>query len=177
MGGSATGDDEASGGPAGEPEVPPGWCWDTSLRHDYRYWSGDSWTERVHDRAGFSTDPRLPNVPPKLSATEEPRGAPARYAVAYHAYPRSLVVDHQQVVLHTPPWAARLYLRPWWSFGWWVFSKDHARLSMAGRSLMIEDPTVDGHTLAVRGNRVSLRLGSKRDRIRSALERAGFELC
>jgi hypothetical protein len=40
-----------------EPVVPPGWNPDPTGRHQFRYWDGYVWTERVADAGTQSSDP------------------------------------------------------------------------------------------------------------------------
>jgi len=59
-----------------EAAVPPGWAWDRSRRHDYRYWDGHEWTDRVIDGGDEGCDEHLPLGQP-VSTSPTPGGEPA----------------------------------------------------------------------------------------------------
>lgn len=47
---------ESAGGSPG-PSSSPAWLGDPTLRHELRYWNGDSWTDWVSDSGRTATDP------------------------------------------------------------------------------------------------------------------------
>ena len=58
--------------------TPAGWYTDPSLRHEYRFWNGTSWTSHVSDRGVTATDSELrPPTSPAGAPTVRPLAVPA----------------------------------------------------------------------------------------------------
>ena len=58
--------------------TPAGWYTDPSLRHEYRFWNGTSWTSHVSDRGVTGTDSELrPPTSPAGAPTVRPLEVPA----------------------------------------------------------------------------------------------------
>jgi len=56
--------------------TPAGWYPDPSLRHEYRYWNGTTWSSHVSDGGLTATDPELrPPTSPSGAPTVGPRAA------------------------------------------------------------------------------------------------------
>jgi len=58
--------------------TPAGWYPDPSLRHEYRYWDGTTWTSHVSDGGLTATDPEL--RPPTSPSGAQTVGPPATAA-------------------------------------------------------------------------------------------------
>jgi hypothetical protein len=74
---------------ASQPSILAGWYRDPGGRHQYRYWSGDAWTDRVANDSVQSEDPLRWDPPSAASSLSEQaraivarRGAPASDAPA-----------------------------------------------------------------------------------------------
>ena len=61
----------------GTQENPPRWATDPTGRHEYRYWSGEAWTDHVSDSGIVSTDPPVPSPPGTVPRTPAPAAASA----------------------------------------------------------------------------------------------------
>ena len=52
--------------------VEAGWAWNPDMQHDYRYWDGHAWTDRVAVEGREYRSPRLPTDTPFLTLPEPP---------------------------------------------------------------------------------------------------------
>lgn len=95
-------------------DSPPGWHPDPVGRHDYRYWSGDTWTEHVLDESEMASDPigRDPGPAPEAVVIRPSWSAFLAQARATPAWRWLIVAVGLPLVLAPPAvlWGWRLVL-------------------------------------------------------------------
>ena len=131
-----------------------GWAWDTARKHEYRYWSGDSWSERVLDAGQESTDSKLPSVAPYAVLASAPDLPLKRYRTgligrgpAYVDIGQNFAAIGNDPVLHRLyPWMRLTDKRPLY----YVLA-DESELRASGNQVILYNG----------GQRKRLRLGMK----------------